>query len=197
MKMKKMKIGFGNLNLFDYKGMSFLARERNSFSMLSENIISILHESLDNDFLVKYIYYTDKQPLSNEDLSKEYKKSLINEYILPVPFSPNVTLSQSCQLRAFYPDGDLENRTVLNPEINFQVIIHNNLWLIVEEKEDDQGKTYKVEKLRPYQIMDEIIRTFKDKSIDKVGIMYFDHFVYRYLNEEFGMYELFSRIKTF
>jgi len=51
--------------------------------------------------------------------------------------------------------------------------------------------------LRPYQIMDEIIRTFKDKSIDKVGIMYFDHFVYRYLNEEFGMYELFSRIKTF
>ena len=167
-------------------------KKKTSFKNMSENIISILYEILDNDDLLKYVYYKSSRPLEQDDLSQEEKNGLINNYIHSTPYTPQVLTEQKNQLRVFYPNGELENRIVLETDVVFQIIVHRDLWLIGEYTDNDEYK----KKLRPYQIMDEIIKTFQDKTVDKLGVMHFVNFVYRYLNEEYGMYELFSVVRT-
>lgn len=167
------------------------------FDYLSKNIIVLIDEILKNDKLIKYIKYNEKKPLSKDNLTDQEKINIVNDLILPTPFMMSVPEKQRTELRLFYGNGRSKNIAHLDSIIVFQIICHNDLWLIAEE--DNFNEEDSVEyAIRPLKIMNEIVRTFNGKSIKTIGKIRFDNqdFRYRYISDTFGMYELFADIWT-
>lgn len=158
-----------------------------NLKLLSPNLVSIIKEVLNNQNLCKLIYYNEKEPIAQENIS-DAKSVLFLKTILPYPFSDTLTEDTS-QLRIYYPGGQFNgNHTVEDTTLHFDIIIAKNLWLI---KVDDE------EKLRPYEILSEILNTFRDNRIVGVGKVQFDNFKHYVVNEKYDCLRLFARVITY
>lgn len=161
------------------------------FNSLSINNIILLEEMLKNQRLLKLIEYNNKNPYSQPDI--ENTARLINNKIKPKPFT-EVPTDYQVEVTAFFPDGDLDHRVVLNSVVIFQVVVPDIYWLIEEESEHDTETICR--KIRPYEIMSEIMEVFNEKSIKSVGKLKFSHYGYEPINKDYGMYSLEARIMS-
>lgn len=144
----------------------------------------LIDEILKNQKLLKLI---DQNTLSEGRITPSSLVSK-NKKIFPSPFTGVVPQKQETNLRVFFSGGQLDNRVVLDSRVVFQVVLHKDLWLV----EGLSGQSL----IRPYAIMDEIIKLFQDKSIGTLGVLHFKNYNYHALDKDYGVYNLEAEMMT-
>lgn len=126
------------------------------FKHISTNRMKILNELLGNQRLLKYIFYLDEQPLSNEDVNPsvvrdknfvftKFDESIITETEIKIFFTTE---------NIIFPRGNTTAPTFYMMDI----ILHNKYWTMYRSMIE-----------RPYAIADEIAKSIDQKSIAGVG----------------------------
>ena len=157
------------------------------FDLLSRNTMVLVDEILENQNLLKLVDSNKSNPIEQLDIKN--KGSLMMNKIIPAPLTGQVPQDQQTNLRVFFPQGKLQNRAVLNSMIVFQVVTHKDLWMIRVGKDKDK-------KLRPYEIMSEIVNTFEGKTIKTLGVIHFKRFFFQHLDKDYGVYNLEAEMTT-
>lgn len=149
-------------------------------SEIGENLVLIFKRLLANDRLVKLLYYNDKDPLNNPNLSEEEKISKVyGTLIKPVPrIGPKDTANSLVTIRIVKGNLNLENSEFRDINIAVEVFVPLTQWIIKDEN------------MRPFLIMGEIQKSLDDKSINGIGKMYLQSFELNFLTEEIGAYEM-------
>lgn len=147
---------------------------------LGPNLQKIQTRIMSNQNLLKLLYYTDKDPLSHEDLTAEQKKKEIFEKLVKIipRVGPKETAQSIITMRVISGDADLENNEFKIIRLNFEVFVPLTQWIIKDES------------LRPFCILGELQKTLKGKTIDGMGQMMGGDFSLNFLTEEISCYEM-------
>jgi hypothetical protein len=146
------------------------------FELLSDNLVNILRNIVDNQNIAKYLTYLQDNPLSQPDVPNP--RSLMSgdtKKVFPFPFNINGQTQQDIQIHVFYPRSKISNRIVQNTTIIFDVVCHKNLWLF-----NDGNPS-----IRPYKLATEILNTFDEKSIGTIGKLVFSGFDHIIFNDDY------------
>ena len=152
------------------------------FDLMSKNTLILIDEMLRNQRLVKLI---DQNTLKDGMVNSG---ALVGRKIFPSPFTGVVPQKQETNLRVFFPSGTLNNRVVLDTKVVFQVVLHKDLWLL----NDLDGSRI----IRPYAVMDEIIKVFQDRTVGTLGVLHFEDYSYHALDKDYGLYNLQAEMMT-
>jgi hypothetical protein len=162
-------------------------------SLLSPNLIIIMNELIKNQKLCKYLYYKDRYPLAQPDIPDT--SILLFKNLFPQPFDPSeVQTDDSTSLRVFYLRGDFtrEYPVGVETQVYFDIICAKANWLINSGDPVNVGEP----KVRPYEIMSEIVATLDNKSIDTVGKLHFVGFNHIGVNKTFDGIRLLAMMNT-
>lgn len=145
---------------------------------IGENLQKIISRLMDNQNLLKYLYYSDKDPLSNPDLTDEQIKKEIFEKIVKV--TPRIGSKETAQSLILVRCSQ-GSRLGVNSEfklINFivEIYVPDTQWLI------------KGQNLRPFAIMGEIQKSLDGKLINGLGKLTGGDFQYNFSSEEMTCY---------
>lgn len=146
----------------------------------------LIDEILENQDLLKLINYNSTRPLGEPDIVRT--GALVMNKIIPAPVTQEVPLVEQTNLRVFFPYGHLKNRVVLDSTLVFQVVLHKNLWNIYRPNGEKA--------IRPYEIMNEIVNTFEDKTIKSLGVIHFKNYRYGDIDKDYGVYNLEAVVTT-
>lgn len=126
---------------------------------VGENMMRIVKRLMANQNLLKMLYYTDKDPLSQPDISDDIiHKEIFNKLIKIIPML-DPTEDGKCVVSILTPQSFLndENDQFRDVQILMEVYIPNTQWFI------------KSDNLRPFIIMGEIQKSLDGKSINGLG----------------------------
>lgn len=145
---------------------------------IGENLQKIISRLMDNQNLLKYLYYSDKDPLSNPDLTDEQIKKEVFEKIIKV--TPRIGSKETAQSLILVRCSQ-GSRLGANSEfklINFiiEIYVPDTQWLI------------KGQNLRPFAIMGEIQKSLDGKLINGLGKLTGGDFQYNFSSEEMTCY---------
>ena len=120
------------------------------------NLQRIMKRLMQNDNLVKLLYYTDKDPLSNENLTEEQKESEIFEKLIKIVprIGPKETASSIIALRVITGKKNQDNSEFKDVFISVEVFVPLTQWII------------KGTNLRPFAILGEIEESLDGKMIE-------------------------------
>ena len=142
-------------------GMDFTA-PKSSFLILEKDFEKICNQMLQNQRLLKLLYYTDSNCLSQPNLSPSQKMELIHKHIKIVP---KINIIEDCPI---YVIVSFDNFTpnAINPEyrdctVNFDILCHPDHWNLGDFQ------------LRPYKIAGEIDALFNKKKMTGIGELQF------------------------
>lgn len=153
---------------------------------ISPNLTIILKEILDNQILVKWLQYDDLNPLAQPDVTNSI--SLMFDRVFPYPFDAQLQTEDATQLRVYTPLIYFsEDETIAGVTVNFDIVCaKRTLWLA------NTGSSV----IRPIEIMKEIIRTFRGKTIGTVGKLKFERATHLYVNDQFDLIRLEAEMFT-
>ena len=148
-------------------------------SDIGVNAQYIIKRLLANQNLLKLLYYTDKDPLSHEDLTQEQiQEEIFEKLIKIVPrVGPKETAHSVVVLRIARGRGLVTNGEFKNVTISLETFVPMTQWII------------KGTNLRPFAIMGEIQKSLNDKKIEGLGKMTGGDFDLNFLTEEVSAYE--------
>lgn len=133
-----------------------------------------------NQNLLKLLYYTGKDPLSEEDLTEDQIRNEIYEKLIKVV--PRVGPKETAQslismrvTRGRQNSGNTEFRDFL---IQFEVFVPLTQWFIKDSN------------LRPFAIMGEMQESLNNKKIDGLGRMTGGDFSINFITDEISCYEV-------
>lgn len=156
---------------------------------LGPNLMKIIKRLLANQNLLRYLYYTDKDPLNPEkaDVSaKEVYQDGMNGLIRIVPIIRDVTSATSfLTLHVLKGDVVSENNEYLDIYFSIETFTPPEQWAI------------KGENLRPYSIMSEIQKSLEDKMINGLGRIQGSGFSVNFFTEEMTAFVQRFRITQF
>lgn len=155
------------------------------FKDLSENAITVIEKMLENEELVKLVAYDDATPYDNANVVN--KSDLVLTKFFPTPVDYQVTTETHSEVRVFFPQGEVKNKKIMGNIVVFQILVHKDLWLMKEGLN---------KKIRPYEIMGEIVEVFENKSHAKVGVLHFTDYKFIRVNKDFSGYELIADMMT-
>lgn len=117
------------------------------------NLQRIMKRLMQNDNLVKLLYYTDKDPLSNENLTEEQKESEIFEKLIKIVprIGPKETASSIIALRVVTGKKNQDNSEFKDVLISVEIFVPLTQWII------------KGTNLRPFAILGEIEESLDGK----------------------------------
>ena len=143
------------------------------------NLQRIMKRLMQNDNLVKLLYYTDKDPLSNENLTEEQKESEIFEKLIKIVprIGPKETANSIIALRVVTGKKNQDNSEFKDVLISVEVFVPLTQWII------------KGTNLRPFAILGEIEESLDGKMIEGLGKMYGGDFELNFLTEEISSYK--------
>ena len=143
------------------------------------NLQRIMKRLMQNDNLVKLLYYTDKDPLSNENLTEEQKESKIFEKLIKIVprIGPKETASSIIALRVITGKKNQDNSEFKDVLISVEVFVPLTQWII------------KGTNLRPFAILGEIEESLDGKMIEGLGKMSGGNFELNFLTEEISSYK--------
>lgn len=154
---------------------------------IGENLQLIIKRLMANDNLIKYLYYSDPDPLSGAILTDEQKKKEIYEKLIRI--TPRIGADETAKsivavraINGINLDDNPEFRTVT---ISIEVITPLSQWII------------KSTNLRPFAIMGEIQESLNKKTINGLGKMIGGDFELSFLTEEVSCYEMKFAIVTY
>lgn len=139
----------------------------------------IIKRLLANQNLLKLLYYTDKDPLSHEDLTEEQIKHEVYEKLIKVVprVGPKETAKSIVALRISRARGLTNNSEFKNVIIVLETFVPMTQWIIKDSN------------LRPFAIMGEIQKSLNGKKIEGLGKMTGGDFDLNFLTEEISAYE--------
>ena len=133
-----------------------------------------------NQNLLKLLYYTGKDPLSEPDLTPaQIKNEVFEKLIKVVPrIGSNETAKSLVTLRVVRARSNTQNDQFKDFEIDIEVFVPLTQWFI------------KNSNLRPFAIMGQIHKTINNKIIDGFGKVTGGDFQINFLTDEVGSYEM-------
>lgn len=154
---------------------------------MGENLQTIVKRLTANQNLLKLLYYTDKDPLNNQDLNEEtIKTKVFNKLIKIVPkLDPKETATSIISFRVVRGRKTSINGEFNNITINFEVFVPLTQWIIKDIS------------LRPFLIMSEIEKSLDGKTINGLGKMECMGFDINFLTTEISCYEMTFNIVTY
>lgn len=154
---------------------------------LGPNLQKIISRLQANQNLLKLLYYTDKDPLNNIDLTKEQIKEEVFEKLIKIipRVGPKETAKSILAIRVVRGRKNSSNEEFTDLSINIEVFVPLTQWIIKDEN------------LRPFAIMGEIQKSLDNKTIDGLGKLTGGDFDLNFLTEEISCYELTYRITTY
>ena len=138
----------------------------------------IVKRLLANQNLLKLLYYTDKDPLSHEDLTQEQIQNEIFEKLVKIVprVGPKETAHSIIAIRIARARGLASNSEFKNVNISVEVFVPMTQWIIKDSN------------LRPFAIMGEIQKSLRGKKIEGLGKMEGGDFDLDFLSEEMTAY---------
>lgn len=148
-------------------------------SDIGVNAQYIIKRLLANQDLLKLLYYTDKDPLSHEDLTEEQiQKEVFEKLVKIVPrVGPKETAHSIIALRIARGRGLASNSEFKNVTFSVEVFVPMTQWIIKDTN------------LRPFAIMGEIQKSLNNKKIEGLGKLTGGDFSLNFLTEEISAYE--------
>ena len=144
------------------------------------NLQKIVTRLQSNQDLLKLIYYTGKDPLSEPDLTTAQIRDEVYEKLIKVVprVGPKETAQSLVVIRVVRGRANPGNGEFRDFTINVEVFVPLTQWMI------------KNSNLRPFAIMGEIHKSLNNKTIDGLGKMVGGEFQINFLTEEIGCYEM-------
>lgn len=154
---------------------------------LGLNLQKITKRLMANQTLVKYLYYTDKDPLDNPDLTEdEIRHKVYQKLIKIVPKLDNEERANSViALQVVSGNKNPENQEFKDLIIKVEVFVPLSQW------------TLKSDNLRPFLILGEIQKSLEGKKIDGLGKIEGGDFQSNFNTEEISAFEMFFSITTY
>ena len=148
-----------------------------NYQELGINLQKIVNRLIANDDLINLLYYTDIDPLGQEKLSQDVKKTLLNDLIYIVP-KVNVREDNKSVLAIFVPKASSigANSEFNNISITIDVMVPLQQWIIKDSN------------LRPFAIMGEISNSLNGKTINGLGKIKGGDFDLTTLTNEMSIY---------
>ena len=148
-------------------------------SDIGVNAQYIVKRLMANQNLLKLLYYTDKDPLSHEDLTQEQIQNEIFEKLIKIVprVGPKETANSVVVVRIARGRGLVTNSEFKNVIISIETFVPMTQWII------------KGTNLRPFAIMGEIQKSLNDKKIEGLGKLTGGDFDLNFLTEEISDYE--------
>ena len=139
----------------------------------------IVKRLLANQNLLKLLYYTDKDPLSHEDLTQEQIQNEIFEKLVKIVprVGPKETAHSIIAIRIARARGLASNNEFKNVNISIEVFVPMTQWIIKDTN------------LRPFAIMGEVQKSLNGKKIEGLGKLTGGDFSLNFLTEEISAYE--------
>ena len=139
----------------------------------------IIKRLLANQNLLKLLYYTDKDPLSHEDLTEEQIQNEVFEKLVKIipRVGPKETAHSIIALRIARGRGLASNSEFKNVMISVEVFVPMTQWIIKDTN------------LRPFAIMGEVQESLNNKKIEGLGKLTGGDFSLNFLTEEISAYE--------
>ena len=139
----------------------------------------IVKRLLANQNLLKLLYYTDKDPLSHEDLTQEQIQNEIFEKLIKIVprVGPKETAHSIIAVRIARARGLASNSEFKNVNISIEVFVPMTQWIIKDTN------------LRPFAIMGEVQKSLNGKKIEGLGKLIGGDFSLNFLTEEISAYE--------
>ena len=123
---------------------------------IGENLQLIVKRLMANDTLIKYLYYSDPDPLSKENLTGEEKRKEIFEKLIRI--TPRVGADETAKsivvIRAISGINLGDNPEFRNVTISVEIITPLTQWKLNSDN------------LRPYLIMGEIQESLDQKTVN-------------------------------
>lgn len=154
---------------------------------LGVNLQKIINRLISNKDLLKLLYYNDKDPLSQPDLTeKQIKEEVLEKLIKIIPrIGPKETANSIVSIRVVSARRNLENNEFRDITIAVEIFVPLTQWIIKDSN------------LRPFAIMGEIQKSLDNKKINGLGRMIGGEFNLNFLTEEISAYEQSYRIITY
>ena len=154
---------------------------------LGVNLQYVVKRLLANQNFLKLLYYTDKDPLANEDLTNEQiQEEVFEKLVKIVPrVGPHETAHSVVAIRIARGQGLAANGEFRNVVISVETFVPLTQWIIKDTN------------LRPFAIMGEIQKSLNGKKIEGLGKMVGGDFALNFLTEEIGAYEQTFVITTY
>lgn len=154
---------------------------------LGVNLQYIIKRLFANQNLLKLLYYTDKDPLDNEDLTKEQIQDEVFEKLIKIVprVGPHETANSVVTVRVARGQGLASNGEFRNVVISVESFVPLTQWIIKDTN------------LRPFAIMGEIQKSLEGKKIEGLGKMVGGDFALNFLTEEISAYEQTFVITTY
>lgn len=149
-------------------------------SELGDHAQKIMNRLLANQNLLKLLYYTDKDPLAQPDLTQEQiQKEVFEKLIKIIPrVGPKDTANSIVAIRIVRGRQNRQNNEFKEVQINIESFVPLTQWIIKDVQ------------LRPFAIMGEIQRSLDGKTINGLGRMEGGgDFDLNFLTEEISAYE--------
>lgn len=139
----------------------------------------IVKRLLANQNLLKLLYYTDKDPLSHDDLTQEQIQDEIFEKLVKIVprVGPKETAHSIIAIRIARARGLASNNEFKNVNISVEVFVPMTQWIIKDTN------------LRPFAIMGEVQKSLNGKKIEGLGKLTGGDFSLNFLTEEISAYE--------
>lgn len=148
-------------------------------SDIGVNAQYIVKRLLANQNLLKLLYYTDKDPLSHEDLTQDQIQDEIFEKLVKIVprVGPKETAHSIIAIRIARARGLASNNEFKNVNISVEVFVPMTQWIIKDTN------------LRPFAIMGEVQKSLNGKKIEGLGKLTGGDFSLNFLTEEISAYE--------
>lgn len=154
---------------------------------LGTNLQKIVSRLQSNQNLLKLLYYTGKDPLSEPDLTSDQIKSEIYNKIIKVV--PRIGYKETAQsmvtMRVVRGRSNPGNAEFRDFEIDIEVFVPLTQWFIKDSN------------LRPFAIMGQIHKSLNNKKIDGLGKMVGGDFQINFLTDEICSYEMVYQITSY
>lgn len=133
-----------------------------------------------NQNLLKLLYYTDKDPLNNPDLTDEQIKSLVFEKLIKITprVGPKETATSLISLRVVTGQVNGQNDQIQDIGLAIEVFVPLTQWIIKDSN------------LRPFAIMGEILKSLNNKNVNGLGKIQGGDFALNFLTDEISCYEM-------
>lgn len=144
---------------------------------LGINLQKIIDRLMKNEDLLKLLYYTDKDPLGNNNLTEEQKKSeVFNELVRFVPKVGTREDSKSTVTLYITNGSKLDNTEFVGITVCIDCVTQLDQWIIKDSN------------LRPFAILGELQKSLEGKVINGLGTLGGGDFELSWLTEEASCY---------